>query len=250
MIYICIPAHEEARTLGVLLWRIRTVMAEFDRDYTVLVLDGGSEDRTAEILDKYEKILPLRVFREEAPRGYRHAVERLLREAAERAPYPKRDAAVVLQGDFTERPEGIVSLVKTLEGGADVVAGVVESNGHPAPRPVQLVRWVAPKLLGRTWRRAPVSDPLSGFRAYRIVVLKKALRERGDAPLLVREGWAANVELLQRVAPHARRIEEAPVRTGYGIRSRESRIRPLRTLRELLRVRGHGWVPASEESEA
>ena len=46
MIYICIPALDEARTIGVLLWRIRQVMEEFPRDYHVLVLDDGSTDDT------------------------------------------------------------------------------------------------------------------------------------------------------------------------------------------------------------
>ena len=31
MIYICLPVHNEAQTVGVLLWKIRNVMAEFGR---------------------------------------------------------------------------------------------------------------------------------------------------------------------------------------------------------------------------
>ena len=34
-----------------------------------------------------------------------------VREAVDRAPYPKRDAIVTLQGDFTEHPEDLVPLV-------------------------------------------------------------------------------------------------------------------------------------------
>lgn len=239
MIYICVPAHNEERTIGVLLWKIRKVMAEFGRDYEILVLDDGSTDDTWEVLQPYRRVLPLVLFREDERRGYRAAVERLLREASERAPYPKRDAAVVLQGDFTESPEEIVPLVKTFEGGVDVVAS--STRAGDAPRPVRWMRRAAPFVLGRTWRRAPVSDPLSGLRAYRIVVLKKALRELGDEPLLTREGWGANVELLRRVAPHARRIEEEALNVQYGIRQRETRVRMGATLRDLMAVRGLDW---------
>lgn len=233
------PAHNEERTVGVLLWKIRKVMAEFGRDYEILVLDDGSTDDTWEVLQPYRRVLPLVLLREERRQGYRAAVERLLREASGRTPYPKRDAAVVLQADFTESPEGIVPLIKAFEGGVDVVAGAARPEG--APRSVRWMRRAAPFVLGRAWSSAPVSDPLSGLRAYRIVVLRKALRELGDEPLLTREGWGANVELLRRVAPHARRIEEEPLDVRYEIRKRDSRVRMRSTFKDLLATRSLDW---------
>ena len=95
-------------------------------------------------------------------------------------------------------------------------------------------------------RRAPVSDPLCGFRAYRAIVLKKVLREEGGAPLLTSDGWAANVELLGMVAPHARRIEEAPLAPRYDLQVRPSRVKPVQVLKELFRVRGRGWFTPTE----
>ena len=65
MIHICIPAHNEGRTIGVLLWKIRKVMADFERDYRILVLDDGSTDDTAETLRRYARSLPLRILTEE-----------------------------------------------------------------------------------------------------------------------------------------------------------------------------------------
>lgn len=246
MIYICIPAHDEDRTIGVLLWKIRRVMAEFERDYQILVLDDGSGDDTAEVLERYRRVLPLHVLREDAPVGYARGLETLVREAVERAPYPKRDSVVTLQADFTESPEHIVHLQKILEGGADVVAGVLkgedgdlelQARGEP-PLRIRLTRKVAPLILGPAYRKAPVSDPLCGIRAYRVITLKNALRDAGSEPLLRAEGWAANVELLSQAGRHARRIEEVPLDMRYDLRTRETRFRPVRTLRELLRLRG------------
>jgi glycosyltransferase involved in cell wall biosynthesis len=143
VIYICIPAHNEKRTIGVLLWKIRNVMAEFGRDYEILVLDDASDDGAAETLSRYRRSLPLRIFREEERIGYGKALERLIRTAVSRAAYPKRDAIVTLQADFTESPGCIVSLVKTLEGGSDVVVGELTEGRERMPRAVRMTRWAA-----------------------------------------------------------------------------------------------------------
>jgi dolichol-phosphate mannosyltransferase len=249
VIYICIPAHNEERTIGVLLWKIRKVMLEFGRDYEVLVLDDASTDGTPAVLDRYRRVLPLRILKEEHRAGYPGAVQRLLWEVLDRTSYPKRDAAILLQADFTESPDYIVPLVKALEGGADVVAGVVEVNGRPAPPAVRVARRMAPWVLGKAFGRAPVSDPLSGFRAYRLIVLKKALAEFRGKPFLTTDGWASNVELLGLVTPHARRIVEAPLTLRYDVDGRPSRLSAVRTLRGLLRVRRGRWESPAREGK-
>lgn len=238
MIYISIPVHNEESTIGVLLWKIRNVMGEFGRDYELLVHEDASTDGTAEVLQRYRRSLPLRIFSSKERLGYAGSLELLLREAVRKAPYPKRDAVVTLQGDFTDNPQDLVPLVKTLEGGADVVAGTVTTSGEQAPFPIRFARWAAPKILGSSLRACPVSDPLSGYRIYRVIVLKKALRDLGESPLIRHPGWAANVELLALAVHHARRVEEIPLGLRYDIRTRKTRFRSFRTLRDLARMKG------------
>ncbi len=250
VIYICIPAHNEKRTIGVLLWKIRNVMAEFGRDYEILVLDDASDDGTAETLSRYRRSLPLRILREEERIGYGKALERLIREAVDRAAYPKRDAIVTLQADFTESPDCIVSLVKTLEGGSDVVVGELTEGRETMPRAVRMTRWVAPFFLGGAHRNAPVADPISGFRVYRVIVLKKLLRDLEGSALIHADGWAANVELLTSAIRHTRRIDEVPLEVRYDLRSRPSRVRPLETLMGLYRMRSQRWDLSAIREEA
>ena len=249
VIYICLPVHDEARTVGPLMWKLRKIFTdpEFRRDFRLIVLDDASSNDTLEVLNRYRTSLPLTILRSEEPVGYGRAVDRLLREALKQTPYPKRDAAVVLQADFTEDPSFIVDLVKTIEGGADIVAGVRSTLEEPTPRNLRWARRAAPWVLGRVHREAPVEDPMCGFRAYRLIVPKKALRDDETPLCSSSEPWVANVEVLSRLVPHARRVEESPLALRYGLQSRPSRFRAMRALRELLRLRGgRPWAPPSE----
>lgn len=239
MVYICIPCRDEERTIGVLLWKIRDVMAELARDYEVIVLDDASRDGTLALLKKYERVLPLTVLPVQKPVGYGVAVERLLRRATGRTRYPKRDAIVVMQADFTEHPDCLVPLLKTFEGGADIVAGTPapETPGPPPPRSVRFARWLGRIALGRSEADALGGSPLQGFRAYRAVVVKKALRIAGGDRLITTDGWAANAELMKVLSPFARRVAHVPVEARYDIRWRGSRVRVFATVRQILRVR-------------
>lgn len=236
MIYICIPSYNEAGTVGLLLWKIRQVMAEFPRDYHLLVLDDGSTDGTAELLDPYARVLPLTVLRNSARQGYAASMERLIREVVDRATHPKRDVAVTLQADFTEAPEDIPALIKRIEGGADVVSALVEETGDEVPRSRRWSRRGLSWLLRRLGFPGAGHDPLSGFRAYRVAVLKRAVSERNGSPLLSRQGWAANAELLLAVTPHARRTEGADVALRPHLRQRETRFHPWDTVFETWNV--------------
>ena len=233
MIYICIPALDEAPTVGVLLWKIRQVMAEFGRDFHLLVLDDGSTDHTQEVLEPYARVLPLTVLRNERTQGYPAAVERLLREAVARSTHPKRDVAVLLQGDFTESPGDIPSLVRKVEGGADVVGTTVAGTDAERPRAERWARRGLPWLLSGRAIPREIRDPLSGFRAYRVAVLKRTLAESEGKPLLSRPGWAANVELLLAVTPHVRRADVAEVSLRYTRRDRGTRFHPWGTVVEV-----------------
>ena len=234
VLYVCIPTHNEAPTVGVLLWRIRKVFREYSREYEIVVYDDGSTDSTRETLAPYADVLPLTVIGEAERKGYAAALDALCRYVAKRTRYPRRDAMVVLQGDFTDQPEHIPELTKRFEGGADVVVAEVEPLAQ-VPLPVRRLRRVAPWVL-RPFVSVPgIRDPFGSYRMVRISVVRDLLRERGDRPVVESDGWAANVEFLVALQPHARRIETVSLAPRYDVRPRESRIRPLKDAMMLLR---------------
>ena len=121
MIYVCVPCHNEAATVGVLLWKVRRVFEEFPREYHLVVADDGSDDATADVLAPYAKVLPLTILRADRRAGYAATVERLLRHALEQTDRPKRDAVILLHADFTHDADTIPEMVRRIESGADFV---------------------------------------------------------------------------------------------------------------------------------
>jgi glycosyltransferase involved in cell wall biosynthesis len=244
VIYICIPTFDEAPTVGVLLWRIRKVFQEYAREYEVLVYDDASTDTTRELLEPYTKAMPLTVLGGSSRVGYARAVDALLREASRRTKYPRRDAVILLQADFTDQPEGIPELVKRFEGGADVVVAerVVPEGAPESVRKLhKLAGW-----LPRVWpiRKAVtvpgVKDPFGSFRLIRIAVVRDLLKVAGDLPATQADAtWQANLEYLQAAAAQARRVENVPLALRFDVRQRDSRRDPWPDAWALLRA---GWA--------
>src|SRR5438045_1540373 len=83
MIYVCVPVHNEARTAGLVLWKVRQVFTAFPREYQLLVLDDASTDETRNVLASYAKVLPMTVVTrgEGARQGYARSLAELLRRA-------------------------------------------------------------------------------------------------------------------------------------------------------------------------
>jgi hypothetical protein len=225
LIYICIPTHNEQQTVGVVLWKLRQVLTEYPRDYQLLVADDASTDRTQDVLEPYTRVLPLTVIRSDTRHGNAASLEMLLREAARRSEYPKRDVIVTLQADFSEEPDDVVALLKQLEAGADVAVGSkVAAQKQPFAR--RFARRLSGFFArGQQWPEG-VSEPFDSYRAYRLYAVKRAIEEREGRRLLRYDGWAAHAELLRAVLPHARRVEVVEVEDRSDRKQRPSRERP------------------------
>lgn len=251
MLYICIPSHNEAPTIGVLLWRIRKVFRDYTREYEILVYDDASTDDTTAILEPYHKVLPLTVIRGASRIGYAGAVDALFRAAAQRTRYPRRDAVVLMQADFTDQPEHLPELVKRFEGGADVVVAETRPVDTAPEAVAKLGTWM--RRISRMWPvktafAVPgVANPFGTYALYRITVVRDVVRAAGEAPVTAGPVRVANVELLRRAADVARRVEAVEVEPRYDIRPRPTRVRWWPDLKAILRA---GWAARKRRAPA
>ncbi len=235
MIYICIPSHNEAKTVGLLLWKIRQVFAEFPREYQLLVGDDASTDATRELLEPYQRVLPLEVVRSATRLGTAQTVERLLQLALARTDRPKRDVAVVLHADFTHAVDLLPEIIKRLDSGADLVVAEGRVRGDESRGYRWLRRW-GPLLVPRRARVIGVRDLVSGFVGMRLAGLRAAMQ--GKDRLLQLEGWAARAELIAKVGRHARRVDVVSAHERLDLRDRASRLDPWAEAKALWRARG------------
>src|SRR6266508_649688 len=172
MIYVCVPVHNEASTVGLVLWKARRVFTAFQREYQIIACDDASTDASADVLTSYARVLPLTVIKHRSRQGYARSLEELLRLALQRTDRPKRDCAITLHADFIHSPEAMEEMVKRVDSGADlVVAEQIEQRGK-ASRALRFARRWASRLLALPGLR----DTVSGFLALRLIVLRQALR--------------------------------------------------------------------------
>jgi len=194
--------------------------------WELIVIDDGSDDGTADILQGREWPPNVRILRHERNRGKGAALRTALAEA--RGLY-----ATVMDADLEYSPADLAPLLEPLRnGGADAVFGTRGFQAHSAYSFWYVVgnRAVtfAANLLYNSW----VSDIMTGHKALRTELFRS---------LKLREpGFAIEAEITARLLRRGIRIYEVPV--TYRARTREegkklTALDGLRVIRALLRCR-------------
>lgn len=213
MIYVCIGTDNNARTVGLVLWKLRKVFAELPREYEVLLADDASGDETVQVVESYQGAVPMILTRNDARLGPAATLEGLLRTALQRSERPRRDLVVTLPADFSVSPDVLPTIVRAFESGADLVVAETADSDPSAAR--RLVRRGARWLLRPGIRVPGIGDYTSGVLGIRLATLGSSLRE-GNGQLLTSAGIGAFAELLARTACVARQTVAFPARRSAG----------------------------------
>lgn len=165
-IAIVVPAYNEAASLPDLLAALDAVRSSRSEwEWLTVIVDDGSTDETALVLDRLELQHPLHVLHLPLNVGIGAAVQAGFLRAVEWAP----DATVQVDGDGQHPPEAIPALVAPLlSDQADVVVGsryLPESGGTVSGRLRRFgtgaLAWLLRLTLG-----VRIKDVTSGFRAF------------------------------------------------------------------------------------
>jgi dolichol-phosphate mannosyltransferase len=239
VIYVVLPALNEARTIARTVERLAEVSDADPREFAIVLVDDGSDDSTASMARAAaEGRIGLTVLRHEQNLGLGAAVRTGMYWCLERA--TEGDAVAMLDADDTHPPDLLPAMVDLVQQGRDVViasryqAGAVVS-GVPASRRALsgMGRW----LFRLAFPIAGVRDYTCGYRCYGIAALRRAQQVYGDE-LCTQRGFEATVDLLLRLRQVGISAAEVPLRLDYGPRVGQSKMRVWHT------VRGTLWLLA------
>jgi dolichol-phosphate mannosyltransferase len=245
MLYIGMPAYNEGKNLPLLLQEICWLAEESlpHRDITVVVVDDGSADDTAEVVRTFAANLdPKRYPRlrvelvpHEVNKGLAEAMKTLLGHVAGRG--GPRDVLVALDADNSHPPGIIVRMLQLVGEGHDIV---IASRYQRGAR-VMGLSWFRRLLsVGASWMFrllfpiANVRDYTCGYRAYKVPVIQRALKEN---PNFVSErGFSCMVDILLklRTVRPPLVMNEVPMVLRYDKKAGASKMRVLRTVKDTL----------------
>lgn len=164
-IIVTIPAYNEEKTIGQVVGDIKRVMSTAKYDYSVIVVDDGSNDRTAEAAQK----AGAKVYKHPRNLGLAEAFRTEMRKCIEN----KADIIVHTDADGQYLASEIPRLVKEVENGNDLVlgsrfAGKIESM----PLMKKLGNRAFTKVISQI-TGVKISDAQTGFRAFTREVAEK-----------------------------------------------------------------------------
>ena len=194
-----IPAYNEAATIGEVLTRIDALGI----DAQIVVVDDGSTDATASIVEVYAAGRPHVELLRQANRGKGSAV----RLAATRV---CKEIAVIQDADMEYDPADVIALIRPIQQGvADVVYGSRLSGGAPQ-RAYMFWHLVGNRflsLLTGLLFNTTLSDMETGYKAFRSEVLAALRLERDD--------FGIEPEITGEICRRKLRIYEMPI-SYYG----------------------------------
>lgn len=217
MLWIFLPAFNEEPSLRRLLPKLDVAMQASRLDYRVVVVDDGSTDGTAAVLQEFAGRLPLDVVTHPINRGLGETERDGFEFVAARC--APDDIVVRLESDDTHEPEYMFELLQKLGQGYDVVN---TSRFQPGggQRGLDMRRTILSRganiFMAAIFRVPGVRDYSCGYRAYRGRVLRDALAVFGDRFIQLRGlGFTSTLEVMIKLKLLGCRFAEVPFVLRY-----------------------------------
>jgi dolichol-phosphate mannosyltransferase len=198
---VVIPTYNEAENVETLLRAVRKELP----DASVLLVDDGSPDGTAELAERIgDELGGIVVLRRDSKDGLGAAYRAGLRQAISSG----AEVCVQMDADLSHDPAMLPALVSIIEHGGDLAIGSRYVPGGITLNWPRRRRWVsrwgnryAAGVLGLA-----VNDVTAGFRAYRSSTL-----ERMEFDSVRAEGYGFQIEMTYRIVRLQARVIEFPI---------------------------------------
>ncbi len=226
---IVIPAYNECARLENTLSRVMACVQERNWDAEVLVVNDGSTDETALIVEHWMESHPnLRLIENPGNRGKGYSVRNGLLQAA-------GEIVMFTDADLSSPMEEAELLMAAIDQGADVAIGSrwLDATKQTAHQP--LYRRFFGRCFNAVTRLAmglPFKDTQCGFKAFRWPAAQVIFR------LQRIERWGFDPEILFLAIKLKMKVKEVPVSWGHDERSRISYLKDgLKMLEEIVEIR-------------
>lgn len=235
-----VPAYNEQANLPRLFADLAIRPWLFPQGSRLIVVDDGSADSTAAIVDTYDGPLPvecLRMGRNQGPGAAFRAGFGLALETC------SDDALVItLEADTTSDLDVLPAMIGRAAGGADLVLASVHGGGRMIG--VSRQRRFLSVGAGLAMRFALGLDAAtvsSFFRVYRAQILRDAIAHYGDG--FIREpGFACKAEILSKLVQIGAGVDEIPVDLDASRREGHSNMHVMPTMLAYGRLAARQWV--------
>lgn len=226
---IVIPAYNESARIESTLERVLWCVEKRGWDAEVLVIDDGSSDETAEIVQRWmQKYERLHLVKNPGNRGKGYSVRNGLLQSA-------GDIVMFTDADLSSPMEEGERLFAAIEAGADVAIGSRWLDRQKQTIHQPLYR----RFFGRCFNRVtrlfiglPFKDTQCGFKAFKRDAAQTIFR------LQTIERWGFDPEILFIARKLKYKIAEVPVTWGHDERSRMSYLKDgMKMLEEMGQIR-------------
>ena len=203
---IVIPAYNEEQRIGSSLERILRYLKPGGRPFELLVVDDGSEDRTADIAREFgtsgDADWSLRLLPNDGNRGKGYSVRRGMLEA-------QGAYALLTDADLSSPIEEISKLEKeVVEGNCDIAFGSRDLKESEIQVRQSWFRVTSGKIFNRLVRLStglPYSDTQCGFKLFKMSSCRDLFRQQTI------EGLSFDVEILYMARKRELTLKEVPV---------------------------------------
>ncbi len=228
--YVIIPAFNEGPNLGSVLESLRQLAATLP--LAVIVVNDGSRDNTLEEAERFRSLMELEIVNHPVNLGVPMTFYDGLVAAAAKA--DPGDCIFIIEGDGTSDLQVMPEMARRVYAGDDVVVAsrYVRGGGYVNfPWQRTWGSYGVNVVLSIFFHVRGITDYTIFYRAYRAQVVQQALAKHG-AGFVTTKSFAANLEVLLRVMPYSSRFSEVPLRYDYGLKKSQSKMNPVKTLRE------------------